>query len=233
LDDVSKKLADQKTTSSYLQKDFFQTRFQHLIFGVSEEIARISVGANLSRKQAEAALNSLVIKAQMEAASKGARAQGDFKVADIISRPDGTTAAKLKSLILDKMVGNPEPLALIAVASLNFYKDEPVALDVWVKPNPLVYHRGQVMEQVDVDGSASDPEILRMFTAFGTSLSEKALRDQMIPRNNGESFGSVSPDQVLNLVNEVKHAGHMVHLQAVVPEDTHAADPLKLDFRIQ
>lgn len=154
-------------------------------------------------------------------------------MADIIDRPDGTTADKIKKMLLAKLVGNSQPMALIAVSSLNFYQSEPVAIDVLLKPNPLVYRRGDVVQQADINGNATDGDIIRALTAFGASLKEKAQKDNMIPRNNGDAFGSVSADEVFNLVSGVKQAGRVVRLQAVVLSDTRAADPLKLDFRIQ
>jgi uncharacterized protein (DUF3084 family) len=240
LSDVTDKLTHARTAeaksdelSAYLQKDFIQTRLQPLIFSRFEEVARLPLGGNLSSRQADDAIDTLLMKAQLEAASRGARPQGGFKVADIIDRPDGTTADQIKKLLHDKLVGSTTPVALIAVASFNSYEHEPIAIDVLVKPNPLVYHRGEVLEQTDLNGSSSDSDIIRALTAFGASLREKAQHDQMIPRPNGEAFGSVSADQVFSLVNEVKQAGRMVRLQAVVTADTRAADPLKIDFRIK
>jgi uncharacterized protein (DUF3084 family) len=219
--------------SVYLQKDFVQTRLSPLIFSRFQEVARLSVPANLSSKQADDAFDSLLVKAQNEAAARGGRPQGGFKVADIIDRPDGTTADQIKKMLHDKLVGNHDPVALIAVASFNSYEHEPIAIDVLVRPNPVIYRRGEVLEQTDLNGEASDTEIIRELTAFGASLRDKAEHDQMIPRSSGDAFGSVPADQVLTLVNGVRQAGRVVRLQAIVQSDTRAADPLRLDFRFR
>jgi hypothetical protein len=174
-----------------------------------------------------------LIKARLEAAEHGARAFGKYKVADIVDLPDNTPVQKIMKRLHDEIVGRPEPMVLVAVASMNFYENEPIIIEIHPSLNPVIYHRGEVVDETQLHGSESDKEIIKELTAFGASIREKAQRDQMLPRVNGESFGSVPADEVFSLINQVKQRGKNVTLEAVVQNDTRAADPLKIDFRLR
>ena len=197
-----------------------------------QEVARVEVGAHLTPEEADKAIDDLMAKAQLEASHHGAKARGETKIADIWDRPE-STSAQVKRQLQNELVSSPEETVLIATSSFNAFQDEPLAIDVTIKKNPTVYHRGDVLAESELDGAKSNQEIFKQLSAFGEKLRDRARKDKMIPQSEDDSYGSLPADQVLSIVSEVKQVRGPVRLQAIVQSDTHAADPLKLDFRLR
>lgn len=230
-------------------KDFLDSavkasRQEPLTFGAGEEVARITVPGGTRAKDADAALRSLLRTARVVAEGRGAKGHKagvrTFEVADVMDRlvPETetrVTADALKQVVVDSATGRVQDMVLVATSSLNAFRGEPVALDIAVLPNPMVYRRNETVAEARIDGSLAEDRILGQLSDFvGNRVRERAVQDQMIPRaNTAAPFGEVPPLDVLSLVRDVKKAGRTVRVQALAGKDTHAADSLKLEFKIR
>ena len=110
-----------------------------------------------------------------------------------------------------------------------------MALDLVKYANPLVYAKGQVVAESKIDGSESRDVVMKQVTHFfSVNLTEKTHQDKMIPDPEDQpGYGTITYDRLYGLVDSVKLKGRQVRLVAKAQTDTHAADPLKLDFEIQ
>ncbi|HEY0868194.1 MAG TPA: DUF3084 domain-containing protein [Fimbriimonas sp.] len=216
------------------------SRFQPLMFGLGEEIARLSLPPMATEEEALKAIRNLVALAQRTAEEKGAEARGPFPSAGIFERTDPTTHRVFKPEELEEQLAKSvayqeDGQLLIAVSTLNAFRGEPVSLEVAVAENPLVYKASDVVAEARVDGKKEESVILGQITDFvSNQVKEQARLDRMIAKRGVEAgFGSVPVSELYELVNRVKTARRMVRLQAVAAADTRAGDALKLDFRVK
>jgi len=226
--------ANTQELSNLLSSSFGPSRYLPLIYTVRQEVCRLELPGRMPLEDAERAVDRLIQMAQTDAVSKGAQAHGNYKVASIYDRPDGTTADRLKTLTIQRLTRQPRDLVLVAYATMNTFKGEPLPLDLGVFPNPLVYRRGQIAKDASIDGHQPRPEIFQQLSVFADTLESKAIFDGMLPKsNNPEAFGSLAADKVLELVDDIKQRDRPVKLEAVAKADIRAADPLDVDFRLR
>ncbi len=224
--------------ATMLASTFGPSRFNPMIYSVRQEITRLPVGAHLTPSQAQAALDSLLVKARLEAARHGAAPHksgtGQYLVADLYDRQEATVD-QVKKAIVQRLAGNDSEQVLVAKASANFFLHEPVALDVDIYPNPIVYEQDQVITEAEIEGASSTWNIYEQLSDFLSGpLKSKLLHDKMVPRSNSqEPLGSVPGQQVFDLVQKVKEVGRNVRVQALALNTTRAADSLKLEFRLR
>jgi uncharacterized protein (DUF3084 family) len=230
-----------KASQHFLATTFGPSRMSPMIYRLGEEVARVTVPPGLSLVEAEGVVDRLARNARTAAEERGARGRGlDYPAAGIFERTDGETGRtvgtqELRRLLAERLVGHEDPQVLVAYSSLNAFQGEPVSLEVGLFPNPVVYREGQVVAESRIDGQRQEKEIFRQLSEFiGTQIRERAKRDNMIARRGSdESFGQMTPDEMLDLVALVRAADRPVRLVAVATSDTRAGDPLRLQFRIR
>lgn len=254
--EYAKVQADLKSTQARLEEAGYQLneagdyllseltgRQEPLIYKSGEEVARQPIRGKASARQSETALTTLLREARVSAEGRGARPHtskyGRYEAAGIlgrrVDRDRWVSAEDIQAAIIKQVTGSEGDHVLVAYANMNAFRGEPVPLDVAVLPNPLVFHGREVVAERDIDGRKSYAEILHLITEFlQQDVKANALKAQMIPHaNSDESFGTISDDKIVDLMLEVKAANQRVHLQAVAANDTRAADPLRLEFRVQ
>lgn len=230
--------------SDFLNRSYRISRTEPLTFRRGEELARIVVPSGADVEVAGNALSRLLRSARLAATLRGAKGHREngqtFDVADIFERQDPqkktiVTVEELRQAVINSATGRVEDQVMIATSSLNAFVGEPVSLEIAVVPNPVVYHRNDMVAEVRLDGSQPEDRILEQFSDFVAGpLRDQASQDHMIPRAHSNApFGDVSGADVLDLVRSIKQTGRTVKLQAVALEDIRAADPLKLEFRIR
>ena len=103
------------------------SRYGPMIYKYQQEVARIDLPSNLTDEQATEAVNTLLARARIEASQHGAEARRDVKankdynVADVMALDDGTTAEQRLQQVVAALAKNPEPIVLMARASLNTF----------------------------------------------------------------------------------------------------------------
>jgi hypothetical protein len=222
---------------SAISLTFEKSRFNPLAFRRGEEITRLPLLPALTAVQASRALDDLVRAARAEATRHGAVATGKFPEADIVDHTDRSTgqtitSEEIKAALL-KQSGNANAEQVIeAYSTLNAFAGEPVSLEIVVYPNPLVYRMNQVLAEAVIDGKKTAPDIFAQVSEFlGTKVKARAERDKLLPRvGSGTEYGSITPSEILDLVDRIREFDRKVVIRAIASEDTRAADELHLKF---
>lgn len=213
------------------------SRTQPLLYSRGDELARISARSKLNATEARTYILAVLENASMEASQRGAKASAPGGEAAILPalRDDKGNAISLQSqleTLTQKLAGKNEEQVIIAYAFFNAFKDEPVPLSIQIRPNPVIYHQGQMILETKIDGQLPESQILNAISMFAQEqLAPKAVRDGMIPAvGKKEPLGEIAPDALLTLVSEIKGVNRTIRVQFVAVQDTKAADRLKLRF---
>ncbi|RYG24708.1 DUF3084 domain-containing protein [bacterium] len=224
----------------FLNSAIRAARTEPLTFRAKEEISRFVVPGGSDAQTSRAALTSLIRLARLEATDRGAKRRESFEVADVFDRQDPKTGARisseeLKGAVVSRVAGRVEDQVLVATSSFNAFASEPVSLDISVLPNPVIYHQGEMLSEARIDGSLPEDQIYGQISDFVRSrVRERAAQDRMIPKSGTDApFGEVPRADMFALVREIKRVGRSVRVQAFAGEDIHAADPLRLEFRLK
>jgi uncharacterized protein (DUF3084 family) len=216
-----------------------QARTAPIIYQLGDEVARLPLEGASSVTQAEDSVTTLLRAARVNAGARGAKARDDFPEAGIIDHRDPLTqdlisATQIQRQIVQQIAGTRGPLVLIATASVNTFRGEPVSLELQVVPNPVVYTKGQMIAESVIDGLKDEVVIFNQLEELlSNKVRQRAQKDKMIPKLGTDQFGEVTPADILNVMSRVKAAGRTIRVQAIAASDTRAADPLKLEFRLR
>lgn len=216
------------------------TRLAPMIYRTEEEIARLPVEEGLNQASAEVALDRLLRMARLAAIERGAKPNAEMPEAGITEHEDTRSGASIsiemiRQDIIRRLEGNRQSMLMVASASINTFRGEPVSLEISIFPNPLIYRKGQRIAEQLIDARKDETEIFRQVSTFlSEKLKEQARKDRLIPRNGtDEAFGSVSSEDILKLVANLRQSERVVRLVASAESDTRAGDPLRVTFQIR
>jgi hypothetical protein len=125
---------------------------------------------------------------------------------------------------------------LVARSTWNRFTGEPVTLDLQFYPNPIVFQQGDVIAEGIVDGRETDIVVFTQIRDFvKTYVNSKAKRVKMVPftGRDGETFGEIDPEQLLNTISVVRSTHRLLRLQAIARRDTRAGDTLAFDLVVR
>lgn len=214
------------------------TRTQPLIFRGGEELARTRLGANQTLEAARGALTSLLRSARLWADKRGAGANGEGVSAGLVDIPmerGVVTADEQFDALARAVAQRSEETVLIAYAFWNGFAGEFLPLRIEAYQNPIVFSRGQRITETRVDGTQSEETILEQVQSFLLKeVGQEAIRSGMIPAIGADRpLGEAPAEDILALVKEIKDARRTIRLLATAAQDTRAADPLKVEFRVR
>lgn len=232
LDDLRARLS---TASNMLAQNLNASRTMPLTFAMGEELARLSVPHNLTEEAARAALTSLLRSARILADQRGARGDPSCGLWYRETPERIITIEEQENAIVKGITGQRDDLVLIASSMLNAFQGEFVALEVKAYRNPIVYQEGEVIAEARINGQQSEDRVLQQINEFLQGVVRpKALTAKMIPvRGASSPLGEVSQEDVLALMRQILQASREVRVQALAAQTTHAADSLKLTFRLR
>lgn len=227
--------AQLSTASNLLRQNLNVSRTMPMIYRLGEELARYSMPAELTRDDARSALATLLRSARILADQNGAKGDPPAGIWYRETPERVITIEEQEEAIVRGLTGQRDNLVLVATSMLNAFQGEFVALDVRAYRNPIVYRAGQVVVETRVNGQLSEDRVLQLINEFvRVQVREKALAASMIPiQGQSQSIGEVSQEDVLALMREIRAASRQVRVLAIALQDTRAADPLKLEFRIR
>lgn len=233
--DLDSLRAQLSTAANLLRQNLNVSRTMPLIFRMGQELTRLSLPPTLDAEGSRTSLTSLLRSARILADAQGARGEPS---AGIWYRdtPEGiVTVEEQEAAIVQAITGQRDNLVLVATSMLNAFQGEFVALEIKAYRNPIVYRAGQIILETRINGTQTEDRVLQQINEFVRSgVRQKAMDDNMIPIQGDEvSLGEVSQEDVLSLMREIKVANRVVRVLAVALQDTRAADPLKLEFRIR
>lgn len=224
---------------SMLKTNWALSRTRPLIFEASEEVARIQLPPSLSPTAARNSFFDLLQRARGEALKHRANNSPTLGPAGLapmtLSNPDRiVTIEDQQEAIIRGLTGERNELVFIARSKYNAFEGEYVLLDFVAFRNRMVYSKGKVIAETRIDGRKSEVEILNAITKFiQEDLRTRALADGMIPSSNRSGLGTVSNDEMLDLIKNLAAENQTVRLQALAKDDTKAGDQLELTFRIR
>lgn len=214
------------------------SRTQPLIFRGGEEVARVKVDPSQDPESARAVLTSLLRSARMAAEKRGSAANGDGQAAGLVDLPMDNrtvTAAEQFDGLSKAITQRNDSSVLIAYAFWNGFQGEFLPLRIEAFQNPVIYSKGQRISETRVDGTLTEESILNAINDFlAKSVGQDAVKSGMIPAVGADRpLGEVTPDDVLALVKEIKGSRRTIRLLATAAQETRAADPLKVEFKLR
>lgn len=239
LDELRGEIDNLRQISQTLTLNVDSARTRPMIFQLGEELVRQPIPAGSNAEACRAALTSVLRGAKLEAQRRGADPSLRQAAAGLteLTGQGGQRVSieEQENALIAAAVGKPDQMVYIANALWNSFNGEFVPLRVQALPNPVVFQMGQIIEEARIDGTVPEDGILQQISRFLTNdVQTRARLSRMIPAvGRVEQFGSVSSEEVLNLVKQIRSAGRIVRLQAIALYETRAADPLRLEFRIR
>jgi len=228
-------------------KRYIALRQRTIIFRSNQELSRAAIDCTQTKPKLRAEVLKVLQEADKSAREKGGRIGDNGRAVEIITKkitgPQGskeqtvTEAASIDALV-DELSSGSGSVVLRVVSIGNTVEGEQALVEFVPNYNSLVYWKGQEVAKTTMDGSATQGHILGQLISFLRSEVRKgAIAKGVIPYFDEEqdqpAVGAISPDQLLDVVNQVKDRGKPVVLKAVAREDTWSAGPLDLDFRVE
>lgn len=228
----------QQAAEQGLNQNLRISRTQPLIFRGGEEVARVKVDPSQDPESARAVLTSLLRSARMAAEKRGSVANGDGQAAGLVDLPMDNrtvTAAEQFDGLAKAVTQRNDSSVLIAYAFWNGFQGEFLPLRIEAYQNPIIYNKGQRISETRVDGTSTEESILNTINEFlAKSVGQEAVKSGMIPAVGADRpLGEVAPDDVLALVKEIKGSRRTIRLLAFAAQETRAADPLKVEFKLR
>lgn len=226
---------------------YIALRQRTVILRSNEELARATVDCTQPENKLRAEVIGVLELADRAARDKGARVGDNGRAIRIITKkiigPEGaeermvTEGASINALAGELATGSGS-VVLRVISIGNSVAGEQVLVEFVPNYNRLVYWKGQNVSEAEIDGSATEGRILGQVINFlRTEVRPAAVAKGVIPYMGEEqdqpTVGEISPDQLMEIVNQVKSRGRPVLVRAVANSDTWSAGPLDLDFRIE
>lgn len=241
--DASEKLAEaQSLLQSVLRRlegSTTASRLQPMVYQNGDELARLELRAGLSAAESRSLFLAILDAADSQARSYGAGTMADGVHAGLVLRygPDNEPipVELQRARTIERMSGSRNEQVLLARAFLNAFRGEPVALDLAVLPNPVVFRAGEVVAETRVDGRETEAQIVKAVESFAQGgLSKAAVERGMIPAvGKPEPLGEIPSDQLIEVVRTARQASRPLRLQFVAAQETKAAQRLKLELRLR
>jgi uncharacterized protein (DUF3084 family) len=238
VDKADTKLAEiQKTYTAYAAF----SRNRPITFAIGEEVTRMMVPARLNRADAQAMLNTIKRRCRVIAATRKAEPNSDydFEGAAGFIASNGSrslTQNEINDILIQQLMSGRETRVAVISAVVNRFEGEPVTLDMTYYPNPIVFRNGDIISEGRVDGRESEALVFSQIREFvRINVNPKAKRVKMVPvqSRDGETYGELTAEQILNAVTLIKSAPRILRLQAVAKGEIRAGDPLTFDLVIK
>ncbi|MBX3118482.1 MAG: DUF3084 domain-containing protein [Fimbriimonadaceae bacterium] len=238
LTETQRQLSEAQRDYVKLQNTFGYARTQRITYYQNEELVRVFLPPRLTEEQARGLLNSLLRQSITAAEARGAAANETPSAAMIMpAGPEGAEVSTREQieLIIQRIRNLPDYTFIAATSRLNAFVNEPVALEVRLFHNPVIYEVNEQIADVRIDGSRSDGEIFDELTKFFSEIVRpEAIKKGMIPTLGSESgLGSLSTSDVLQLIRRIRDVNAPVRVSAHAVKQTRAGDRLEFVFRFR
>ncbi len=226
---------------------YIALRQRTIIFQSNQELSRAAIDCTQPRAKVRAEVLRVLEEADKSAREKGARIGDNGRAVEIITKKiTGTEGSKEQTVteatsidaLVDQLSTGSGSVVLRVVSIGNTVEGEQALVEFVPNYNRLIYWKGQDVAKTPMDGRTSQGQILGQVISFLRSdVRKAAVARGVIPYFDEEqdqpAVGAISPDQLLDMVNQVKSRGKPVTLKAIARQDTWSAGPLDLDFRVE
>lgn len=232
-----------------LQDSYSALRNRRVVIHGGEDLARTVVPADASPEQVRRIIEELMHQAGLTALARGATPGQGVRAVQVVDReyfaptPSGgvvpiqVTEADRIDAMVSRLAWSPNSVCLLALAVANTVENEPAAIDLQPFTNRLIFKKGQRLLSRRLDAAQPSEQIFTELVEFLKSAGQSALEQGMIPHidpaTGQPQVGSLGGAELVKLVARIRERGQPVKITALAASDTNAADPLKLDFRIE
>lgn len=238
VDQLNKQVEDLAASAQETFASASFSRTAPMIFARDTELARIIIPVARTIPEADRLVAEALKEAGKRAVDRGARDQAPYKSADFFPRNSSsgrvTPEMERAALRADILRIRAEHVLILA-AAWNSFAEEAVPVRAKLLPNIVAFPAGVIISETRIDGDASEKAITDRLTEWiRVELGSALERAGVIPNTGSEDrFGTISIDQVLKLVREIKGEGRRLRVQALSTAEIRAAGPVKLEIRLR
>lgn len=224
-------------------KENLQSRFQPLIYSLGDEVARTPIAAQTSRATVEKVIEQALVTAGSSARTRGAGRNANGTYVTVLGILGTSVNAELRPAeyrakeeeLIRAVTAKPRDYLLVINTFANAFKEEATTVVINVVANPVVYRAGDMILELQIDGTLSEDAIIdRIFSYLQENLPKTVISKGMIPaRGQDAPLGEVTRDQILQMADRVRQSGRRLRLQILAAEDTRAGDKLRIDYRLR
>jgi uncharacterized protein (DUF3084 family) len=211
------------------------TTVNELVFRIDQPIVMGEIQGKLSVHEIQDKLNSLLQKANEIAVSRYNEAG---KAMNMPPLPSNTKLVHAQDVDYNQAVHflatNKGDFVAIVYALQNTYLREPVFVRFGFLENKLVFHAGQTILQVKINGKERGDRILVDLFKILSELQQAALRAGMIPNPVTNDFGgNVLVATLLDKRDEIKAINGMTEVQVIAQRNLYRIGPLDVRFQVR
>ncbi|HEY3248555.1 MAG TPA: DUF3084 domain-containing protein [bacterium] len=207
-----------------------QLALGEIIYLNNQEVLREVIDGRLPLRALQQRVQAMVQRASELAADSGAGADGSGNV--IVPSPPNMTWAKIDELI---DVRDTETVVRL-VSSQNTLRGEPLPVFVQLFDNRLVYHKGTVLAQAQIDGRRSRDDIgqalLRLADQAGRQARGKVLSPPFTLISAPPAAG-VDVDDQRAAITRLQQLRRTATVVVIAAQDVHTIGPLIIRYRVQ
>ena len=259
-----KKLAELNSAVEKGQEDLLRIqtsttalREKDITYRVGEEIDRVAIKPGYNIWRIEAILDSFMTTAARKAETRRAQKDKDAERAIVILPKivtDDINGAKigvggthtateretLSAAAASIRKSNTDVVILI-VATANAVAGEPVAVDLKLYNNPVVFSAAARIGDAKIDGNGSPQEIADKFYSFlHQDVRKTLLHAGIIPTSLGgdtadgvSAMVNLSGEEWLRIMDRIRLAGSNARVVVTAAHDLRAGDPVDLHFDVK
>ena len=104
-----------------------------------------------------------------------------------------------------------------------------------VRPNSLIFHAGDQIARLELDGSQPRDALARSLLDFMETINRDVVQKGMIGNPLTGRFGDLSSESMLSfydMVQQVRSINRAIAVLAIAREDTYAIGPLNVIFKL-
>lgn len=219
-----------RSEQARLQGVIGDTRARPLVYSVNDELARIAVPANASLAESNLLVSAAITRAQRDAESRPT----GLRLGERLLLPE-RDRERLLDRVARSIAGQRDSMLVIIRSPFNTFEGEPVAVQLQIYRNPIIFRKDSVILNVQVDGRQPTERIAQVLVeTLARELGPTVSQRGMIPALGRPSpLGEVTRDQILDMVAKVKEAGIPIRVQLLAARDTRAGDELQMTFRLR
>jgi uncharacterized protein (DUF3084 family) len=249
LTDGRKELEDGRQKLAQVQLNTTALREHQITYQVGEEVDRIAIKPGYNVWRIEAILDSFLTTAARKAEARGARKSGDAYRAVVIlpkvvtedtpAKPIGAGGTHradedetIRQAAASIRKANADVVVLVS-ATANAVAGEPVAVDLKLYKNPIVFTADAPIGDAHIDGNGSPQQIADALYAF-------LLHAGIIPPSHGgdetdsaATLVNLSGDDWLHIMDRIRLAGASARVVVTAAHDLRAGDSPALHFDVK
>ena len=216
-------LARLQEITEQLRKGLVTVREGQVIYRAGEVVSRAVLPAGKSLEESKRALSSFLLAANENIINRLKVQDKQLMVLWVAQRDYDQTALALAGADGEQVVR--------AVASGNIVYGEPVIAELELYPNRLIYEKGAVIHQEQLD-HVTDKQGEEAVLAFLAKVNEKAVKAGLLTDPLAGTVGSLRAADVFEAVQAIEREKGPVILSVVTKTDVYTVGPLEIAIRV-